>query len=51
MMKLNAVNFTGQSFDQVIKYALPPIEIKRINANNIVQQDTDNAMNLDKKNC
>ena len=49
MMKLNAVNFTGQSFDQGVKYALPPIEIKRINANNIVQQDTDNAMNLDKK--
>ena len=47
--EIDAANFTGQSFQsQETKYILPPIEIKRVNTGNIVQQDADSAMNLDK---
>ena len=47
--EIDAANFTGQSFQsQENKYILPPIEIKRVNTGNIVQQDADSAMNLDK---
>ena len=47
--EIDAANFTGQSFQsQENRYILPPIEIKWVNTGNIVQQDADSAMNLDK---
>ena len=47
--EIDAINFTGQTFQsEGNRHVLPQIEIKRVNASNIVQQDADSAMNLDK---
>ena len=47
--EIDAINFPGQTFQsEGNRHVLPQIEIKRINTSNIVQQDADSAMNLDK---
>ena len=47
--EIDAINFTGQTFQsEGNRHVLPQIEIKRVNTSNIVQQDADSAMNLDK---
>ena len=47
--EIDAINFAGQPFQsEGNRHVLPQIEIKRVNTSNIVQQDADSAMNLDK---
>ena len=47
--EIDVINFTGQTFQSKgKKHVLSQVEIKRVNTSNIVQQDAESAMNLDK---